>query len=131
MEFESAGARKQVIISCFYFCSSQIALISRQLADRRQQADDDLSQDLGVDGPSLSSLAPLQVSDPVSQCLRVLAGTLLVSGLCRGWCGSLARYISGHQLPGSGGLRIPPTVNYLQTLIKTFHSSLQVESLTR
>ena len=68
MEFESAGARKQVIISCFYFCSSQIALISRQLADRRQQADDDLSQDLGVDGPSLTSLAPLQVSDPVSQC---------------------------------------------------------------
>lgn len=68
MEFESAGARKQVIISCFYFCSSQIALISRQLADRRQQADDDLSQDLGVDGPSL---APLQVSDPVSQCLSV------------------------------------------------------------
>ena len=107
MEFESAGARKQVIISCFYFCSSQIALISRQLADRRQQADDDLSQDLGVDGPSLAPLAPLaplQVSDPVSQCLRVLAGTLLVSGLCRGWCGSLARYISGHQLPGSGGL---------------------------
>ena len=71
MEFESAGARKQVIISCFYFCSSQIALISRQLADRRQQADDDLSQDLGVDGPSLTSLAPLQVSDPVSQCLSV------------------------------------------------------------
>ena len=71
MEFESAGARKQVIISCFYFCSSQIALISRQLADRRQQADDDLSQDLGVDGPSLSSLAPLPVSDPVSQCLSV------------------------------------------------------------
>ena len=63
-----------MIISCFYFCSSQIALISRQLADRRQQADDDLSQDLGVDGPSLTSLAslaPLQVSDPVSQCLSV------------------------------------------------------------